>query len=322
MFEGIIGQEKALKILEDAIHKERVAHAYLFYGPKGTGKYTVAAIFAKAIFCLSEGEKPCGVCPNCRKIAHNNFADLHFIYPSGASLKIEQFRRIKVELETAAVEGGRRVCIISEAEKMTLVAANSLLKILEEPNPYVHFLLLTDNLYGVLPTIVSRCQLVPFMPIDRRMIEDYLTLNLGKDREEARVISLLAGGSMEKGIVLSENPEVLKLRDIAFGIWQGLDSSFSLWQLSKIFEEQKDYVDELFDIILWLYRDLLIYNQTGDTKLIVNLDWAEEIVKKSGNYTWHRIQDKINCIEETRRYLQQNVNFRMAVENMLLQIAK
>lgn len=320
MFEQIIGQTAAKKILRQALAKGRVSHAYLFYGPAGTGKKFAALSFAKAYFCEGE-QRPCGTCLSCRKIEHGNFADLRIVEPEGASLKIEQFRRIQKEIYLRPVEGKGRIYVIDEAEKMTLAAANSFLKLLEEPLSEVCFILIAHNLHALLPTVVSRCQLVPFVPYSRDELAVYLQKQYGKERDEAVFLAGLAAGSLRKADELGSGGEFLNSREEMFELWQRIESgNFSLWEMAEKFESKKEKIDEIFELFISWYRDALLYNQTREHKLLVNLDKVKKIAQIGQKYAWRELERKLRLLEESRSRLAQNANFRLEIEYLLLNL--
>lgn len=174
-FSQIIGQERAIKFLKRAMAREKIPHAYLFVGIPGTGKKITALALTQAINCNeSKNGDGCGRCRSCRQVMSGNFPDILFIKPEDQSIKIEQIRGLNRLLGFKSVSGRFRVSIIHQAETMTEEAANSFLKILEEP-PQGNILILnvTEPL-DLLPTIVSRCQKVPFLPISTHLIADWI----------------------------------------------------------------------------------------------------------------------------------------------------
>ena len=146
------------------IQQGRLVHAYLFEGMRGSGKAETAIFIAKSLFCQNPKEDglPCQVCDTCRRIDAGNFVDLVEVRPDGQSIKVDQIRELRQTLSRSGMESNYRVCIIHDADKMTVGASNSLLKFLEEPEENVYLFLLTENLRMILATIQSRCQIVRF----------------------------------------------------------------------------------------------------------------------------------------------------------------
>lgn len=165
-FSAILGQTKALTLLGRALNSGRLAHAYLFAGPDGVGKTTVALDLTAVLLCRQpQAGKPCGFCPGCLKVQSGNHPDFVRIRPEGAAIKIDQVRNLKKALSFAPFESNQRVVLLEEVHTMRREAGNSLLKVLEEP-PADNLLILVGNTTGsILATIVSRCQVIPFTPL-------------------------------------------------------------------------------------------------------------------------------------------------------------
>jgi len=173
-FREVIGQEVPVRVLKNAVKSGRVSHAYLFAGPRGVGKTTIARILAKALNCLSpqEGE-PCGKCENCKEIDRGNFPDL--VEMDAASNRgIDDIRAIREAVSYTPIKGKFKVYIIDEAHMLTKEAFNALLKTLEEPPPRTVFILCTTEYEKIIPTILSRCQRIIFGRIREEKIKEYL----------------------------------------------------------------------------------------------------------------------------------------------------
>lgn len=248
MFRKIIGQDKALAILINAIKNERIASSYLFYGPDGVGKFTTALYFGMAINCLSISEtRPCGICNSCLKFLEFSHPDFIYVFPtpklditengeikaskvleeynqfltnkkktpwrefffSGPlGIRIDSIRYIEHKISLSANEANRKIYIIEDAHEMTTQAANAFLKTLEEPPADTIIILTTSKPNSLLPTIISRCQQIQFQPIPHSLIETWLKDVKFLSEAEARICGCIANGSLEKALRLAEDTDV------------------------------------------------------------------------------------------------------------------
>ena len=203
-FDELLGQEHIEKILKNQIATGTVGHAYVFCGTRGTGKTTTARLLAKALNCLSDGEKPCGECEHCKAIAAGNFIDVSEI--DAASFRgIENIRTLREEVNYPPVSGRNKVYIIDEAHMLTTEAFNALLKTLEEPPANTVFILATTEPNKLPATILSRC-----MRLDFRRVPDDIILGLFKricretgveaEEDSLALIASNADGSVRDGL--------------------------------------------------------------------------------------------------------------------------
>lgn len=208
--EGFVGQEHLVRTLTNAIILNKVAHAYLFTGPRGTGKTTAAKILAKALNCTGRGTdpNPCNACPNCEKI--NAGVSLDVLEIDGASNRgIDEVRDLREKIKFAPVEGEYKVYIIDEVHMLTTEAFNALLKTLEEPPPHIIFIFATTEAHKVPATILSRCQRFDFKRLTPEEILahlKYICTQEGFQAEEAalEMIAQEAGGGLRDAIGLLE----------------------------------------------------------------------------------------------------------------------
>src|SRR5246127_1479788 len=182
MFDDLVGQSHVSRTLKNAVAQNRLAHAYLFVGPRGTGKTSTARILAKALNCIhGPTVTPCGVCDNCREIAAGNSLDVLEI--DGASNNgVEQVRELRENARYAPAKSRFKIYIIDEVHMLSSAAFNALLKTLEEPPPHVKFIFATTEPQKVLPTIVSRCQRFDLHRIPANLIAQHLQLIAGKEK--------------------------------------------------------------------------------------------------------------------------------------------
>jgi len=181
-FDDIVGQAHVARTLKNAVEQNRLAHAYLFVGPRGVGKTSTARILAKALNCVNGPTvTPCGVCDNCREIAAGNSLDV--IEIDGASNNsVEDVRQLRDNVRYAPAKGRYKIYLIDEVHMLSAAAFNALLKTLEEPPPHVKFIFATTEPQKVLPTILSRCQRFDLHRIPANLIAQHLQFIAGKER--------------------------------------------------------------------------------------------------------------------------------------------
>ncbi len=193
MFDDLIGQPHAARLLTAAIHNKQPSHAYLFAGPQGSGKRMAALKFAAAICC---GQGGCGSCSTCQKAAKEIHPDVITIKPDGSIIKVEQIREVNRSLRLSPHESQARVFIIGDAAAFNDESANAFLKSLEEPPAFVFFLLLASRLQAVLPTIASRCQIVRFSQVPAADIESYLSARFQITALKREAFARVCGGNL------------------------------------------------------------------------------------------------------------------------------
>lgn len=319
-FSEVPGQDRAKSLLQHALRSGKIAHAYLFAGPAGSGRHDMAEAFAQALFCERGGDEACGECLNCRKISHGNHPDLHVIEPDGASVKIEQIRDLQKELSYRSAGSGYKVYIIESAESMTVQAANSLLKFLEEPPSPVVAILIAPGAGSVLPTILSRTQLVPFVPGDREAMEERLIAE-GKPPLLARAAVHLASG-LAAGRALTEENWFAEIRNVVIQLGRDNPSRYGslLTAQQRIFKtDLSDHVDTLLQLFALWYRDM-IYAMTGRQNRMVFADQAEYITK----HAWSRSIGEWALAMESAlaaaRRIKANVPPQLALEQFLVNV--
>ena len=315
MRDAIIGHHQILKQLYHAIASNRVAGAYLFVGVANVGKETVALNFAKSINCRTSDEGACGTCLSCRKADNGNHPDLQIIRPSGAWIKIDQIRELQKRIIYRPLEGVRKVYILAEAERMNLEAANCLLKTLEEPPADSVLILLTTNLDALLPTIRSRCQIIPFHSLVISELAGHLIERFDIDESQALSVATTTGGAVGKALTLlqegagfdEEIPEIM----IA-------NNRLDAFRIAERWTQQPEALDHL---VTW-YRDLVLLHQGAPTNLLTHVHHVEQLEQLTARYSRLQLQSAIKAIFETKAMLQRNVNATLALEVLALKLLR
>lgn len=323
-FSDVIGQELPVNILQNSIKNQRISHAYLFIGKEGVGKEFVAFQFAKALNCDKLEVDSCEECISCRKFNNKNHPDIIQIIPDGNSIKIDQIRKFQHQISYKPYESERKIYIIKEAEKMSLQAANSLLRILEEPPEYATIILLATREESLLPTITSRCQIIKFKPLMVEEIADKLVSEFGLEAAEAKKRAILADGSLNKAVSFSKEEETTLERrsEILNKVTDLLNLNLvEVFELAQQIGQDNEEISCILEDIMSFYRDLILYKGSNDSSLIINFDYEDDLVRLSSEYTFAELQSVIELLEETDNLIKNtNVDLQLALEVMLIKI--
>lgn len=318
-------QPVAMRMLKNMLQKQRIAHAYLFEGEKGTGKRDVALLFAKAIFCehVIDGYKPCESCLSCRRIDNQNNPDLHIIEPDGASIKIEQIRNLQQEFSKKAVESQYKVYILMHADKMTVNAANSLLKFLEEPDGQTVAILITEQPQKILSTIVSRCQIVSFRSLSKEELVQILVLQ-GFSPEEAPLYAYLTN-SVHEAKTLKEDEWFLQAKEIVLKLNEIINNRRLMDALIYIQTDwlphfkTREQMDIGLDMLMLIYRDILAVQNNREQDLVYpgNLQiWKKQALQLAPG----ELTRFIRTILKAKGRLEANVNGALLMEQLAVRL--
>lgn len=319
----IVGHKQAVRMLNKAVSSGRVAHAYLFAGPAGVGKETTAISFARALLCSYpvEGDA-CGSCRDCRQLCSGNHPDFYLVEPSGLSIRIEQVREIQRRIPYRSYQGGRKICLIRQAEAMTAEAANCILKTLEEPPEGTVFILLSARSQVLLPTILSRCQTIYFRALP---VPDLIwgLVNLeGVPEGSARLYAALSDGSMGRALsyvsssLMTDRDEVNALA----GVLRQGGPLEAIERAERACESKQKAVFTLDTLACW-YRDLMIWREVGTAGSLFNTDQVNIIKMEAAQYDTSCILTIIEEIEATKRKIEVNANIKLALETLFLRLS-
>lgn len=320
-FLEIPGNARIKNILAKALQRQKLPNSLLFTGPAGVGKHSTALVVAKALNCLQKTDDACETCSSCLGINKGNFPDVMQPEPNIRELKIEQMRSLKEAAYLKPMIGKRRVFIVNEAERMTLKAANSLLKVLEEPPLFSHIILITSNPYMILSTIKSRCRSLNFSAVARKEIETCL-IEKGLDKTKAETLALLVRGNLKQALSLDwENIQVQRKEawQLFSALLRGEGGADFLKENSnrqrKYFQEK---IEPMLEILASLCRDVLLLQGKGDPALLMNPDYKEKLAIIAGSTAADRITACLSAIDNSLDGFKRNVNLKLMLSSFLI----
>ena len=251
------GSEALLALWHD-YQSGRMAHATLLSGEAGIGKKTAARLLAQGLMCRGEGDRPCGVCRDCRRFVARTHPDALFPAPAPKekTIRIDALREMIDALSHHSLEGGNRVVLIENAERMTPQAQNCLLKTLEEAADDTYFLLTCDQESALLPTIRSRCRCVRLQPWSEKRVEEAL-LRRDVPPDRAKALSRYCEGSLGRALQMQEDESYWQARETVKRSFVSVKSAAGLPAAAQALKDQKDNGDRLLDILEQEVRALM-----------------------------------------------------------------
>ncbi|WP_270350381.1 DNA polymerase III subunit delta' [Ligilactobacillus salivarius] len=305
------------------IRENKLVHAYLLSGAEGTGKIELAKWIAEGIFCLnSQNGVPCLKCSECNRIENNNHPDVVTIMPDGLSIKVEQIRYLKSEFNKSGVESDRKVFIIQDAQKMSIGAANSLLKFLEEPSGNITAFLLTSEPQKLLPTIISRCQEVEMQQLTSGQLEQEL-ISEGISEKNSHILANLAQSVVEAKKI-NDNENFDKILATVNNWYRKLLRkdllSFVMIQ-SKIIGliQNKEDQNLVLQVIILTVRDTVL-ERFGLTEEIVFKENIDFIQQNTAQIVNSKLVNGLNLVVESNRKLASNISMQNMLETLTLNL--
>lgn len=317
-FSSIAGHEPQIEMLRNSIKTGHLAHAYLFSGRSGVGKFSAATAFASAILCETGSGDSCGYCNSCVKIDNENHPDFIVVKPMVRDRKVTEeiditaIRDLVRRLAYKPYESKRQVVIVKDADRMNPQAANAFLKTLEEPPGDTLIVLTATSAGKLLPTILSRCQNVRFAPLKFEQCKKFIMTRLDLDEESAGYYSSLAGGApgrvLDESILEREKTD----RESALILLEafGGKSSEELLRLAQQIDRSKDRltVDRLLESVSILLRDMATVKCLGKYGILVNEDLRDRLSELSARVSIRRILAGFDSISEMSAIRTYNIN--------------
>ena len=320
-FEDILGHDRIIEVLRRTLRSGKTAHSYLFEGVQGVGRKKTALTLIQALFCKALPDDACGLCPSCRKIEGGNHPDIHQIapLPDKRDISIDQLREMQHVLSLRPYEAPRKACIIEPTERMSVSAANSLLKTLEEPPGSALIILLTENAGMLLPTVRSRCQLIRFAPLSPEHVLTLLEKN-GMTPEAATLIAPMSGGSLQRAMGLDNEALVARRETVLSRVEQmNIHRIATVFDAAEELSGNRDATLELLDMLLSFFRDA-VHLGAGSGE-IVNRSVRPAIESIAARRSFPRNLELLERIYETRRDVQRNANPKLALDHLFMIMA-
>lgn len=316
-FSDVLGQARALGIIQAYLEKSRFSGAYIFSGPEGIGKKMAAKIIAQELNCTGQVERPCGSCSSCLKIQKEAHPDLHIIQNGQSQIKIEDIRGILRQANFRSYEGAIKVFIIDNAHKLNSEAANSLLKVLEEPPPDVLIILVTHKPQNIIKTVLSRCRSIKFSPLIRAQLETVLVKNYALDKTSAHFLAYYAEGRLGLALRLKDTPllqEKNKIFDSFILSSKPLDRN--------ILGQSKEQLQICLNILASWFRDIYLLKSGLSDKETIHLDRHSDLLKLIPKFSFKQLDDIMTTLSESALYLERNINSKLILHNLGAQLWK
>ncbi|MHA6260499.1 DNA polymerase III subunit delta' [Sporosarcina sp. CAU 1771] len=299
----------------------RIGHAYLFDGESGTGKEATALFFSKLLLCQQpEDNVPCETCSSCRRVLSGNHPNITVIRPDGQNIRKEQMSDLIFKMTRKGYEAGRKIYIITSADRMNSAAANTLLKFLEEPEGEVTAILLTDSYQALLPTIQSRCQRLSFLPPSREkriasLVEQGITTSM------AATVTMITA-NLSESLELANDEQFANFRKTVLKLVEASNVNiheallFIQTDWLHVFKE-KEEVDRGLDLLLYAYRDIVAI-KAGLTSILTFPDQKEFYGKLAMRMTYRHLSEIMETVLQAKRHLHSNMNRTLLMEQLML----
>jgi DNA polymerase III subunit delta' len=335
---NLVGHEWAVDMLQKHVVNGTMRHAYLFAGPPGLGRRTLALRFAQALNCPTPLEPglPCGECRDCKQIAAMQHADLRVIEPAirdpnnskdlipalNGEIRIQQIRELQKSINLKPYQSQYRVLIFLRFHQANVEACNALLKTLEEAPSYAVLILTADNPEQLLPTIVSRCEVLRLRPLGIEEVRKALE-SRGVETDRAQLVAHISGGRFGYALQMIEEPALLESREERLNDLQTLISASRVEKFAYAEKLSRDKDSMRQAVLIWLsyWRDVMLRSAQAETPL-TNVDRNVEIEDLAGRLDLSAARAVVGGLENVLKKMERNVNPRLLAEVLLLDLPR
>lgn len=323
-FKDVVGHRDIIQYIQDAVQQNKVSHAYILNGQRGSGKKMLAKLFAMTLQCESNKSDPCGECRSCIQSNNGNQPDIITVkHEKPASISVDDIRtQVNGDIMIKPYSSPYKVYIIPEADLLTVQAQNALLKTIEEPPEYAVIFLLTENADSLLPTIRSRCVMLKLRNIKDKLVKKYLMEQLQVPDYQAELCAAFAQGNIGRAMMLAKSEHFNEIKEEAIQLLKYINE-MELHEIVSAIKEINKYkleVADYLDILTIWFRDVLIYKATADVDGLVFSDQLKYIKERASKSSYEGIENILDAIEKAKSRIKANVNFDLLMELLLLTI--
>ncbi|MCF7926359.1 MAG: hypothetical protein K9L74_02115 [Candidatus Izimaplasma sp.] len=316
-------QPHVVKLLENSIKRDRLSHAYLFEGEPGTKKFETALYFAQMLLCKEDENVPCLTCHNCVRIAHYTHPNVYVVTPEKNTIRKQAITDLQREFSKTSVEPGPKIFIIKQIELINASAANSLLKFLEEPHPNTHGILTTNNINKLLPTIISRSQVVKFSPTNNQIVEKYLSETHAS--LPAKIVSHLTNSKTEATNIIEADyflDLVSYVKELYRLILTKEQPPLIYFKESCSIVIQDTKISALFLSIMSLFQRDLVHYKTNNIDTLIFKEELNTIKQLANQKTKEKLIEELEHMMRFKSRLYNYINQRLAYDNLLLSLER
>lgn len=321
-FKDVVGHKDIIRYIQNAAGEDKVSHAYIMNGERGSGKKMLSHLFAMTLLCEKNDREPCNECHSCIQAESGNHPDIIVVsHEKANSIGVDEIReQVNNTIDIKPYKGPYKVYIIPQADMMTVQAQNALLKTIEEPPSYAVLILLTENADTLLATITSRCVMLKLRNIRDVLIQKYLMEKQKVPDYKADICTAFAQGNLGRAIMLANSEHFNEIREEALHLLQHVHS-MEISEITAAVKRVSDYkieITDYLDILMIWYRDVLLYKATMDTAKVVLKDQINYMKEQAKKSSYEGIELILKSLEKAKARLRANVNFELAMELLFL----